>query len=93
MAVSRLNFLHNGNFWETEPLKCAGGDIRLRVHKAGPFPVEIMVSIDGEEEYLLQDYFGFDERKSEVTLEGVMPGQFIKLRSRSEFTLVKYLEL
>ncbi len=93
MAASKLNFLHNGNLWETEPLQCAGGDIRLRVHKSGPFPVEILVSIDGEEEYILQDYFGFDERMCEVTLEGVMSGQFVKLRSRSEFTLVKYIEL
>ncbi len=93
MAASKLSFSYNGNFWETEPLKCAGGDIRLRVHKSGFFPVEIMVSIDGEEEYLLHDNFGFDERMSEVTLEGVMPGQFVKLRSRSELTLVKYIEL
>lgn len=93
MNVAILDFFFNGNCWESEPLECEGGDIRVRVHKSGPFPVDVMVSIDGEEEYLFQDHFGFDECKSEVTIEGVMPGQFIKLCSRSEFTLIKYREM
>lgn len=93
MAVSELKFNKNGSFWQTEPLCCKGGDIRLRVHKNGPYPVDIMVSIDNREEYLRHDDFGFDERMCEVTLEGVMPEQYISLRSRSEFTLVKYMEI
>lgn len=93
MSVSKLNYAQNGAYWETEPLKCLGGDVRLRVHKNGPYPVDLLVSIDGEEEYLRHDDFGFDERMCEITLEGVMPGQFLKLRSRSEFLLVKYLEM
>lgn len=93
MSVLNLEFKHTGCYWETEPLECAGGDIRLRVHKNGPYPVDIMVSIDGKEEYLRHDDFGFDENMCEITLEGVMPGQFLKFRSRSEFLLVKYLEM
>lgn len=93
MEVKSLAVSRNGNFWETTPLQCAGGDIRVRVHKDGLYPVEILVSIDGEEEYLRHDDFGFDEYKCEITLEGVMPGQFILLRSRSELTLVKILEM
>lgn len=93
MNVNRLGFYKNDGYWETEPLECAGGDVRLRVHKSGPYPVEVMVSIDGDEVFLRHDDFGFDERMCEVTLEGVMPGQYIKLRSRSEFELVKYLQL
>lgn len=92
MAATKLSFFNNGNCWESEPLRASGGDMRLRVHKTGGFPVDIMVSIDGEEEYLLHDSFGFDERRCEITLEGIMPGQFLKLRSRSEFMLVKYIE-
>lgn len=92
MAVLNLNVFFNGSLWESGPLKCLGGDIRMRVHKDGPFPVDVMVSIDGDEEYLFHDFFGLNERKSEITIEGVMPGQFIKLRSKSELTLVKYLE-
>ncbi|MBQ8450064.1 MAG: hypothetical protein IJY64_04005 [Bacteroidaceae bacterium] len=93
MAVSKLNYSFNGECWESEPIECIGGDIRVRVHKKGPFPVDVMVSIDGEEEYLFQDHFGLDECKSEITIEGVIPGQFIKLCSHSEFTLIKYLEM
>lgn len=93
MAVSKLNYSFNGECWESEPLECEGGDIRVRVHKNGPFPVDVMVSIDDEEEYIFQDHFGLDECKSEITIEGVIPGQFIKLCSRSEFTLIKYLEM
>ncbi len=92
MAVKRLDFVFNGHCWETEPLCCSGGDVRLRVHKKGPYPVNIMVSIDGEEEYIKHDDFGFDSLKTEITIEGAMSGQFIKLMSRSEFTLVKYME-
>lgn len=92
MAVKTLNCSFNGSRWETEPLKCLGGDVRLRVHKSGPFPVNLLVSIDGVEEYIKYDDFGFDLPKCEITLEGVMAGQFIKLSSRSELTLVKYME-
>lgn len=66
--------------------------MRIRVHKKGPYPVNVLVSIDGEEEFLKYDDFGLDSLKSEVTLEGVMKGQFIKLSSRSEFVLIKYME-
>lgn len=92
MAVKCLNFFFNGSCWETEPLECEGGDVRLRVHKKGPYPVNLLVSIDGEEEYIKYDDFGLDYPKCEVTLEGVMQGQCVKLLSRSEFTLVKYME-
>lgn len=93
MAVEKLKFSFNGSCWESEPHECIGGDIRVRVHKSGPFPVDVLVSIDGDEEYLFQDHFGIDECKSEVTIEGVMSGQFIKLCSHSEFTLIKYIEM
>lgn len=93
MAVLNIAFSKNGSFWETAPLKCSGGDVRVRIHKLERYPIDVMVSIDGSEEYLRHDDFGFDELKCEVTLEGVMPGQFVKLRSRSEFTLVKYMEV
>lgn len=93
MSVLNLNFAKYENYWETEPLKCVGGDVRVRIHKNGPYPIDVMVSIDGCEEYLCHDYFGFDERMSEITLEGVMPGQYLKFRSRSEFIVVKYLEM
>lgn len=92
MAVQSLNFFLNGCYWETEPLQCAGGDVRVRIHKKGPYPVNLFVSIDGVEEYVKYDDFGFDAPKCEVTLEGVMRGQFLKFSSRSEFTLVKYME-
>ena len=72
---------------------CRGGDIRLRVHKCGPYPVNVMVSIDGDEEYLKYDDFGLDELKCEVTIEGAMRGQRIRLASRSEFTLLKCMEM
>ncbi len=92
MAVKILKFSHNGCCWESEALKSSGGDMRIRVHKKGPYPVNVLVSIDGEEEFLKYDDFGLDSLKSEVTLEGVMKGQFIKLSSRSEFVLIKYME-
>ena len=90
MATKILDYYENAGCWESEPLLCNGGDIRLRVHKAGPYPVDVMVSIDGDEEYLRHDDFGYDELMCEVTIEGAMPGQFIKLRSRSAFSLIKY---
>lgn len=93
MAISNLSFIKNGDWWETVSHRCSGGDLRIRVHKNGAYPVNIMVSIDGVEEFLRHDDFGFDERMCEVTLAGVMPGQFVKLVSRSEFTLVKILEI
>lgn len=92
MSVVNLSFSRNGNSWETTPLKCSGGDIRVRVHKAGPYPVEVLVSIDGEEEYLFHDDFALDEEKSEITLMGVISGLYIKLRSDSELLLVKIIE-
>ncbi|MBE6308366.1 MAG: hypothetical protein E7087_03565 [Bacteroidales bacterium] len=92
MGANRMKFFPNGNYWETAPLQCAGGDVRVRIHKKGPYPVDLLVSIDGEEEYIKYDDFGLDELKSEITLEGTMEGQCVKFRSRSEFTLVKYME-
>ena len=92
MAVVNISFAKNGNIWETVPIKSIGGDIRVRINKAGPYPVEVFVSIDGIEEYLFHDDFGVDEEKCEITLLGVMPGLHIKLCSRSEFELVKILE-
>jgi hypothetical protein len=92
MAVKSLGFSFEKNFWESQALQCSGGDVRVRVHKKGPYPVALFVSIDGEEEYIKYDDFGFDEQKSEITLEGAMKGQFVKFRSRSEFTLIKYME-
>lgn len=93
MAIVNVEFSKNGNCWETVPYKASGGDIRVRVHKAEPYPVEVLVSIDGVEEYLRHDDFGMDALKCEVTMQGVIPGLYIKLRSRGEFTLVKYLEM
>ena len=92
MAVVNLSFAKNGEVWETVPIRSLGGDIRVRVHKAGPYPVEVFASIDGEEEYLFHDDFGIDEEKSEITLLGVLSGLYIKLRCRSELELVKILE-
>lgn len=92
MAAKTLFFSLDRNFWESAPLCCSGGDVRVRVHKKGPYPVDVLVSIDGVEEYIKYDDFGLDELKSEVTLEGAMKGQFVKFRSRSEFTLIKYME-
>ena len=92
MAVINLTYAKNGNVWETEPIVSRGGDIRVRVHKSGAYPVEVLVSIDGEEEYLFHDDFGLDEDRCEVTLLGVMAGQHIKLSCRNEFTLVKIME-
>ncbi|MBR2637482.1 MAG: hypothetical protein IKD40_01380 [Bacteroidaceae bacterium] len=93
MSIIKLECFNNGGLWETAPHCCNGGDIRIRVHKNGPYPVNVMVSIDGVEEYLHHDDFGFDEQRCEVTLEGTMPGQYIKLSSKSELLLVKYLIL
>ncbi len=92
MAVKRIDFFLNGTFWESAPLQCAGGDVRVRIHKKGPYPVDLLVSIDGEEEYIKYDDFGLDDLKCEITLEGPMEGQCVKFRSRSEFTLIKYME-
>ena len=93
MAVNILNFYENNGCWESAPIECSGGDVRLRVNKKGPYPVELLVSIDGEEEYLSHDDFGYDELMCEVTIEGAMPGQFIKLRSRSAFSLIKFIQM
>lgn len=92
MAVKRLEIVKNGYLWESTPFKSSGGDIRVRVHKEGLYPVEILVSIDGEEEYLRHEDFGLDEYKCEITIEGAMAGQYIKFSSRSEITLLKILE-
>lgn len=93
MGVKSIPFAKNGDFWESEPLLCRGGDIRLRVHKRGPFPVDVLVSLDGVEEYIKYDDFGLDEQKCEITVEGAMRGQHIKFVTRSEITLMKCLEL
>lgn len=92
MAAVCLEFVQKGGCWESVPLVCKGGDVRVRVHKKGPYPVDVLVSIDGEEEFIKYDDFGLDELKSEVTLEGAMAGQNVVFRSRSEFTLVKFME-
>ena len=92
MSVVNIPFANNGKRWETDPIVGKGGDIRVRVHKCGPFPVEVHVSIDGEEEYLFHDDFGMDDEKIEITMLGVMAGQDLKVVCRSEFTLVKVLE-
>lgn len=92
MSVITLSFAKKGDMWESAPINSQGGDIRVRVHKNGPYPVEVHVSIDGVEEYLFHDDFGHDEEKCEITLMGVMNGQHIKLLSRSEFTLLKIME-
>ena len=92
MAAVCLEFVQKGGFWESVPLVCKGGDVRVRVHKKGPYPVDVLVSIDGEEEYLFHDDFGMDDEKIEITMLGVMAGQHLKLVCRSEFTLVKVLE-
>ena len=66
--------------------------MRLRVHKLGLQPVQVMASIDGQVEYLGLDTFGGDEYKSELTIEGVPRGQFLKLRSRARFELIKVIQ-
>lgn len=93
MALRILSFYKNGDVWESDPLKCRGGDVRVRVHKKGPYPVDVLVSIDGEEDYIKYDDFGFDELRCEVTLEGAMRGQYVKFSTRSEPLLLKCLEL
>ena len=92
MAVVNVSFDKNGDVWESRPIVSIGGDIRVRVHKDGPYPVEVLASIDGVEEYLFHDDFGLDEEKCEITLLGVMAGLHVKLCCRSEFKLVKILE-
>ncbi len=93
MSVKSISFAKNGDTWESAPIVCGGGDMRLRVHKRGPYPVNVLVSLDGAEEYIMHDDFGLDELKSEVTIEGALRGQHIRLASRSEITLVKCLEM
>ena len=92
MAANSLNIAFNGCCWESEPLCCSGGDVRVRVHKKGPDPVNILVSIDGEEDYIKHDDFGLDSLKNEITIEGAMRGQYIKFSSKSELLLIKYME-
>ncbi len=92
MSAENVSFAKNGTRWETVPIVGKGGDMRVRVHKCGPYPVEVHVSIDGVEEYLFHDDFAMDDEKCEITLLGVMEGQHLKLVCRSEFTLVKILE-
>lgn len=93
MALRSIEFHRNDNCWESSPVKCAGGDMRVRIHKKGPYPVDVLVSIDGVEEYIRHDAFGLDETKSEITVEGALCGQYLKFVSRSEFTLIKCLEM
>ncbi len=92
MDLKNIGFTKSNDYWVSEPLMCSGGDVRVRVHKKGPYPVEVLVSIDGAEEYIKYDDFGLDELRSEITLEGAMCGQFVKFASRSEITLIKTLE-
>lgn len=92
MAANSLNIAFNGCCWESEALCCSGGDVRVRVHKKGPYPVNILVSIDGEEDYIKHDDFGLDSLKNEITIEGAMRGQYIKFSSKSELLLIKYME-
>ena len=92
MAANSLNIAFTGCCWESEPLCCSGGDVRVRVHKKGPYPVNILVSIDGEEDYIKHDDFGLDSLKNEITIEGAMRGQYIKFSSKSELLLIKYME-
>ncbi len=93
MAAKNVFFYRSNDCWETEPIECRGGDVRVRVHKKGPYPVNLLVSIDGEEEYIKYDDFGLDDTKCEVTLEGAMRGQHIMFSSRSELLLVKCMQL
>lgn len=93
MALMNLAFVKCGDVWESEPLRCRGGDVRVRVHKKGPYPVDVLVSIDGVEEYIKHDDFGFDELKCEITMEGALRGQYVKFSTRSEPLLFKCLEL
>lgn len=93
MDVRNVSFSKRNDYWESEPIVCGGGDMRVRVHKKGPYPVDVLVSIDGVEEYIKYDDFGLDELKCEVTFEGPLCGQCVKLASRSELTLVKTLGL
>lgn len=92
MAVTIISFSHNGNYWESAPIACTGGDVRVRVHKLGPQPVNVLASIDGEVDYLDFDEFGGDEYKSEVTIAGVPRGQYLKLRSRARIELIKVIQ-
>ncbi|MBR6691664.1 MAG: hypothetical protein IKL75_03385 [Bacteroidaceae bacterium] len=93
MAVENISFEKLHDMWVSAPVQCRGGDVRVRVHKKGPYPVNLLVSIDGEEEYIKYDDFGLDELKCEVTLEGAMRGQHVMLSSRSELLLVKIMQL
>lgn len=93
MATETIGLVKTNDMWETVPVVCRGGDMRVRVHKKGPYPVNLMVSIDGIEGYIKYDDFGLDELKCEVTLEGAMRGQYVKFSSRSELMLVKTLQL
>lgn len=93
MSVKSIAFAKNGDTWESVPIVSNGADMRLRVHKRGPYPVDVLVSLDGVEEYIKYDDFGLDELKSEVTIEGAIRGQHLKLVSRSEFTLLKCLDV
>lgn len=92
MSVQNLNFSRGTDYWITDPLVCQGSNVRFRVHKKGPYPVDVLVSIDGVEEYVKQEEFGLERLKSEYTSCGNMPGVHLKLSSRSELSLVKYLE-
>ena len=44
MGVETIALVKCGDMWETQPVVCRGGDIRVRVHKKGPYPVNLMVS-------------------------------------------------
>lgn len=78
--------------WESDVFVAIGGDIRVRVAKKGLFPVFLMASIDGVEEYIVQDDFGAGERVSEVSIVGAVSRQHFKLRSASELERIKILQ-
>lgn len=78
--------------WESEPFVAIGGDIRIRTIKKAEFPIYLLVSIDGVEEYIVQDSFGAGEKVSEVSVSGAVSRQHFKLRTSSELELIKVLQ-
>ena len=41
MVVKKLEVVKNGYLWESQPVQCVGGDIRVRLHKEGLYPVDM----------------------------------------------------
>lgn len=92
MDVEALGFEKVGEIWESDPFVAIGGDIRIRVVKKDLFPVYLMASIDGVEEYIVQDSFGAGERVSEVSIVGAVSRQYFKLRTAAELERIKILQ-